>query len=88
MANPKKRRKKKRKTSTASGPDSGARKGPAGRSTGSGSGGGVMQGIRSGFQRAAGVDDGTHEKPSTLSNVLWGVALLAAVGFLLYRFYG
>ena len=50
-------------------------------------GGGVMQNIRSGFQRAAGAGE-KEEKPSTLSNVIWTVVLLAAVAFLLYRWYG
>ncbi len=56
-----------------------------------GSGGGLMQSMRSGFKRAAGVGDdtgGESDKPSTLSNVLWTVLLLAAVGALLYRWYG
>ena len=51
-------------------------------------GGGVMQSMRAGFKRAAGVDDGPQEKPSTLSNILWTVLLLAALGFLIYRWYG
>ena len=71
---------------------------PAGRSEGAStsssassasSGGGVMQSLRSGFQRAAGVGDGSpEEKPSTLSNVLWALVLAAGVGFLLYRYFG
>ena len=51
-------------------------------------GGGVMQSIRSGFQRAAGAGEPVDEKPSTASNVIWTVVLLAAVAFLLYRWYG
>lgn len=51
-------------------------------------GGGVMQGLRNGFKRAAGQGEDTGEKPSTLSNILWTVVLLAALGFLLYRWYG
>lgn len=52
-----------------------------------GGGGGVMQSMRSGFKRAAGVGD-EAEKPSTASNLIWTLLLLAAVGFLLYRYYG
>lgn len=77
----KKRRKKKRKGGK-----------PAGSSASSGGGGGggsggVMQSIRSGFKRAAGVEE-SKEKPSTLSNIIWTLVLLAAVGFLIYRWYG
>ncbi|MCA9604216.1 MAG: hypothetical protein KC619_01390 [Myxococcales bacterium] len=54
----------------------------------SGGGGGVMQSMRAGFKRAAGVEDGPEEKPSTLSNILWTLLLLAALGFLIYRWYG
>lgn len=71
----KKRRKRKR-----GGTSPGSRGGPR-------TGGGVMQGIRSGLRRAAGAGD-SNEKPSTLGNVLWTLVLLAAVGFLLYRWYG
>ncbi|MBX3275717.1 MAG: hypothetical protein KF729_35985 [Sandaracinaceae bacterium] len=51
-------------------------------------GGGVMQGLRNGFKRAAGAGDENEEKPSTLSNVLWTILLLAAIGLLLYRWLG
>ena len=82
-----KRRKKKRKSSSSKAGGSSSSTGVP--TSGSGGGGGVMQNIRSGFQRAAGVDDGSKsEKSSTVSNVLWTIALLAAVGFLLYRWYG
>ncbi len=50
-------------------------------------GGGVLQSMRSGFKRAAGAEDGPEEKPSTLSNVLWTVLLVAALGFLIYRWF-
>ncbi len=54
-----------------------------------GGGGGVMQSLRNGFKRAAGAEDGAEEsKPSTVSNIIWTVLLLAALGFLLYRWYG
>ena len=75
----KKRRKRKRKGGKSAGSKSSA--------GGGGASGGVMQSIRSGFQRAAGVDD-SKEKPSTLSNILWALVLLAAIGVFLYRWYG
>ena len=36
----------------------------------------------------AGAGDEPEEKPSTLSNVLWTILLLAAIGLLLYRWLG
>ena len=48
-----------------------------------------MQGLRSSFKRAAGGgSDDPEDKPSTLSNVLWTLLLLAALAFALYRWYG
>ena len=82
MATSKKRRKKKKKGGGAGA--SGTSQGGGG---GGGSSGGVMQSIRSGFRRAAGVEE-AKEKPSTVSNVVWTLVLLAAVGFLIYRWYG
>jgi hypothetical protein len=76
----KRKRKKKPGTSTGSSGSSGS------------GGGGVMQSLRSGMKAAAGVSDGEgkkkDDKPSTLSNVIWGIILIAAVAFLLYRWYG
>ncbi|HJL15594.1 MAG TPA: hypothetical protein RMH99_08065 [Sandaracinaceae bacterium LLY-WYZ-13_1] len=76
-----KRKKRKRGGETSSSSKAGASK--------SATGGGVMQSMRAGFRRAAGAENAKgDDKPSTLSNVLWTVVLLAAVGFLLYRWYG
>ncbi|MFK7988212.1 MAG: hypothetical protein AB8I08_19485 [Sandaracinaceae bacterium] len=86
----KKRRKRKRKPSAARrarGQDDGDLGVPVTQREESG-GGGVMQSIRSGFQRAAGAGETVEEKPSTASNVIWGLVLLGAVAFLLYRWYG
>lgn len=74
----KKRRKRKKKGGSGSSSGSGG---------GGGSSGGVMQSIRSGFKNAAGVGE-SKEKPSTVSNIIWTLVLLAAVGFLIYRWYG
>ncbi len=71
-----KRRKRKRKSKS-----SGA---PASRAP---SGGGLLQGIQAGIRRAAGTD-APAEKPSKLSNIITTALLIAAVAFLLYRFYG
>jgi hypothetical protein len=77
----KKRRKKRRRGGkTSPKPTS-----PAGGS--SSSGGGVMQSLRSGFRRAAGAES-SGDRPSTASNVIWTIVLVAAVAFLLYRWYG
>ena len=75
-----KRRKKRRRGGKAGarGPRADAR--PA-------TGGGVMQSLRSGFRRAAGVES-ANDGPSTKSNVLWTLLLVAAVAFFLYRMYG
>ena len=75
----KKRRKRKKGGKTGG---SGSGGGPS-----ASGGGGVMQSIRSGFKRAAGVEE-SKEKPSTLSNILWMLVLLAAIGVFLYRWYG
>jgi len=83
----KKRRKKKKKATTDDAP---ASSGPSTVKTAvrSGGGGGVLTSMREGFKRAAGAGDEPKEKPSRLSNILWTVLLLAAVGFLIYRWYG
>lgn len=73
-----KRKKRKRKSKSAAAPSAGGGAPP--------SSGGVMQSIRSGFRRAAGAEDA--REPSRLSNIVWTVVLLAAVAFLLYRWYG
>ena len=83
----KKRRKKRKKKTEDDGPA------PSGPSTvkyavRSGGRGGVLTSMREGFKRAAGAGDEPKEKPSRLSNILWTVLLLAAVGFLIYRWYG
>jgi hypothetical protein len=46
---------------------------------------GVMVGMRGGFQRVAKSVTGGNAKSSTLSNILWTVVLLAALGLFLYR---
>ena len=70
-----KRRKKKRRTPKSSG---GGGPGPAP------TGGGLMQGMRSGFKDIAGAGD-DERRPSLFSNVLWGLVLLAALTFAVYR---
>ena len=47
--------------------------------------GGVMQSMRSGFKRAVTGDNEQAEKSSTLSNVIWGIILVAALALLAYR---
>lgn len=69
-----KRRKRKRKSKSATGGG-----GPP-------TGGGVLQSIRSGFRRAAGVEE--SKESSRLGNILWTLLLIAAVALLLYRWYG
>ena len=49
-------------------------------------GGGVMQSMRSGFKRAAGVGEGPPQKESTLSKIIWGVLILAAAGYVVYKY--
>lgn len=75
-AEKRKKRKRKSKSSSASGPSSGPP-----------SGGGLLQSMRSGIRQVAGVEV-KHSKPSRLSNIIWTIVLIAAVGLLLYRFYG
>lgn len=86
----KKRRKRKRKPSAArrGRPETEGELGVSPRAPREETSGGVMQSIRSGFQRAAGAGEQVEEKPSTASNVIWGLVLLGAVAFLLYRWYG
>jgi hypothetical protein len=78
MAEKRKKRKRKSKGSSAS---------TSGGDVHSGGGGGLLQGIRNGIRRAAGTD-APAEKPSKTSNIITGVLLLAAIAFLLYRWYG
>lgn len=75
-----KRRKRKRKSKGSSTSSSG------GDYHTSGGGGGLLQGIRNGIRRAAGTD-APAEKPSKVNNIITGVLLLAAVAFLIYRWY-
>lgn len=72
-----KRKKRKRKSKS---PASGGGGGPP-------SGGGVMQSIRAGFRRAAGAEEPSKDS-SRLGNIVWTILLIAAVAFLLYRWYG
>ncbi len=83
------KRKKRRAKKKSSASKASASSGPSTvkKSLSSGGGGGVMQSMRSGFKRAAGVGD-QPEKPSTASNIVWTILLLAAVALLLYRWYG
>ena len=84
MRKPKKRRKNRRQSGKSG---KGGGDGGYGVSK-SGSGGGGMQSLRSGFKRAAGATDDDRDRgSSTLSNVLWGVVLLGALGVLLYRWF-
>ncbi|HEY8432642.1 MAG TPA: hypothetical protein VIL20_29930 [Sandaracinaceae bacterium] len=46
----------------------------------------MLQSIRSGFRRAAGVEE--SKESSRLGNILWTLLLIAAVALLLYRWYG
>jgi hypothetical protein len=50
---------------------------------------GMMIGMRGGFKKMAqsvtGASAGKEKKSSALSNALWFLVLLAAVGFFLYR---
>lgn len=71
-----KRKKRKRKS-----------KSPATGGGGPPSGGGVMQSIRAGFRRAAGAEEPSKDS-SRLGNIVWTILLIAAVAFLLYRWYG
>lgn len=79
MAKERKKRKRKSKSSGTSG--------GGGQSGGGQSGGGVLQGIRTGIRRATGVES-QPTKPSKTSNIVSGIILVAAIAFLLYRFYG
>ncbi|MEQ8457401.1 MAG: hypothetical protein RLO52_11165 [Sandaracinaceae bacterium] len=83
----KKRKKRKKKSGSSS-----STSGSTGASTGvpkTASGGGVMQSMRNGFKSAVGAGESSKKKKdSTLSNVLWTVVLIGAIGFLLYRTYG
>ncbi|CAG0979227.1 hypothetical protein ARNL5_02333 [Anaerolineae bacterium] len=71
----KKARKKKRRPVTSSG---GSAPAPTG--------GGILQSMRSSVRRVAGVEEG-DKKPSTLSNVIWGIVLAALAGFAIYRWF-
>lgn len=52
-------------------------------------GGGLMQSMRSGFKRAVTGDNSEESnKPSTVSNVIWTLLFLAALGLLAYRLFG
>ena len=76
MAEKRRKRKRKSKASASSG----------GGDLHTSGGGGLLQGIRNGIRRAAGTD-APAEKPSKTSNIVTGVILLAAVAFLIYRWY-
>jgi hypothetical protein len=76
MAEKRRKRKRKSKASASSG----------GGDLHTSGGGGLLQGIRNGIRRAAGTD-APAEKPSKASNIVTGVLLLAAVAFLIYRWY-
>jgi hypothetical protein len=77
MAEKRRKRKRKSKSTSSSG---------GGGDLHSSGGGGLLQGIRNGIRRAAGTD-APAEKPSKASNIITGLLLLAAVAFLIYRWY-
>ena len=81
------KRVKKRRRKRGKGNSGDASRGTTGVSK-SGGGGGLMQGIRSGIQKAAGVDEKPSQSSSKGTNILMTVLLIVAVGFLLYREYG
>lgn len=76
-----KRRKRKRKSKSSSTSSS-----SGGGAYSAGGGGGLLQGIRNGIRRAAGTDAPAKE-PSKANNIITGVLLLAAIAFLIYRWY-
>lgn len=77
-----KRKKRKRKSKgTATGSTTSS------TSSGTPHSGGVLQSMRSGFRRAAGAESGPQQE-STLSKVVWGLVLVAAIAFAVTRWLG
>jgi hypothetical protein len=50
--------------------------------------GGLLQSMRSGFRRAAGVEEGPKKEESLVSKIIWGAIFVAILAFAAWRWLG